>query len=273
MTWSIPISYETHPDIIDSILLGVDYHALLGLRLVNQDWHYAVDSFLSGNSLTIDNFSRKTVLARNRKYLPIPIFHSHGDPNVQAVLMHRVNRLVIRAPVPPQMSRAMQSLNRDCFAMLIHQHGGDLCANLPVDRLVIAIPRWCDCAARYPRALIHDASEVLLLVGEACPGQSGWDGGDYDDSRGCRVVLDAVGPSVKLLRLLLGHGPSLDETGFPAGGHCRWSDELKVELVLTQPTEPRHGFPPDLCERWAARLGLGKGQVSAVRQTAPTLLA
>lgn len=272
MTWSIPISYETHPDIIDGILVGVDYPSLLRLRMVNQDWHYAVDSFLSGNSLTIDNFSTKTVLVRNRRYLPIPIFHPRGNSFVQAVFMRRVKRLVISAPVPLQMSRAMQSLNRDCLVMLIHQHGGDQQAMVAVDRIAIAIPRWCGCAARHPRALVHDAHEVLLLVGEGCPGQSAWDGGEDEDRRGCRLVLDAVTPSVRLLRLLLGHGPSLDEVGFPAGGHCRWREDLKVELVLTQPVEHRFDFPQDLCERWAARLGIGNGQVSAVRRTAAALL-
>lgn len=273
MTWSIPISYETHPDIIDEILSGINYHSLLSLRLVNHDWHYAVDSFLAGKSLTIDKFSTKAVLARNRRYLPLPAFHLRGDPIAQAMLMRRVNRLVIAAPVPPQMNQAMQGLSRDCFVMLIHQHGGDQCVNLAVDRLVIAIPRWCDCAARHPPALIHDAKEVLLLVGDASPGQSAWDGGDYDDERGCRLVLDAVAPSVKLLRLLLDNGRSLDEVGFPAGGHCQWSDDLKVELVLTQSVGHRHDFPPDLCERWATRLGLGMAQVSAVRRTAAALLA
>ncbi|EKD05207.1 hypothetical protein A1Q2_00437 [Trichosporon asahii var. asahii CBS 8904] len=272
MTWSIPISYETHPDIIDSILSGIDYHSLLNLRLVDQDWRYAVDFFLSGKSLTIDKFSTKKVLARNRRYLPLPVFHFRGDPIAQAMLMRRVNRLVIGAPVPAQMNKAMRDLSRDCFVMLIHQHGGDQRVTLAVDRLVITIPRWCDCASRHPRSLIHDAREVLLLVGEASPGQSAWDGGDYDDQRGCRLVLDAVTPSVKLLRLLLSNGHSLDEIGFPAGGHCRWGDDLKVELVLTQSAGHRHDFPPDLCERWATRLGIGNGQVSAVRRPAAALL-
>lgn len=277
MTWSIPISYETYPDIIDNILIDIEYSALLSLRLVNRDWHFAVDSFLSGSSLNVGNFSSTTVLARNRSYLPIPVFHARGDPFVQAVLMRRVKRLVISAAVPPQMGRAMQSLSRDCLVMLIHQHGGDQRATVAVDRIAITVPRWCDCGQGHPPVLIHDAREVLMLVGEGSPGQSAWDGGQPGNGRACRLVIDAVTPSVRVLRLLLGHGPSLDEMGFPAGDglgglHGR-SQDLRVELVLTQPVEHFPGFPPDLCERWAVRLGLEKGQVSAVRRTAAALLS